>query len=73
MSPLLYIIYVKDIAIGVPKSVTVSQFADDICCYCKFSPFRICENVTEKPAEILRKNLYYLGLEIQGDRFHRQK
>ena len=67
LSPLLYFIYVKDIAIGIPKSITVSQFADDICCYCKFSPFRICKNVTEKAAEILKKNLYYLGLEIAPD------
>ena len=68
LSPLLYIIYLNDIAIGIPKSVTVSQFADDICYYCKFSPFRICKNVTEKVAEILRKNLYYLGLEIAPDK-----
>ena len=68
LSPLLYIIYVKDIAIGTLKSVTVSQFADDICCYCKFSPFRICKNVTEKAAEVLRKNMYYLGLEIAPDK-----
>ena len=68
LSPLLYIIYVKDIAIGTPKSVTVSQFADDICFYCKFSPFRICKNVTEEAAEILRKDLYYLRLEIAPDK-----
>ena len=68
LSPLLYIIYVKDIAIGIPKSVTVSQLADDICCYCKFSPLRKCKNVIEKAAEILRKNLYYFGLDIAPDK-----
>ena len=68
MSPLLYIIYVKNIAIGIPKSVTVSQYVDDICCYCKFSSFRICKNTTEKAAEILRKILYNLGLDIARDK-----
>lgn len=36
LSPLLYLIYVKDIATNIPKSASVSQFADDIDVYSSF-------------------------------------
>ena len=37
LSPLLYIIYVSDIMKNTSKLLSISQFADDIAIYAKFS------------------------------------
>ena len=64
LSPLLYIIYVKNIIDNLRKSVIVSQFADDIAVYSKFSPLKKCRNVIEKAVNNISKNLFDLGLDL---------
>ena len=64
LSPLLYLIYVRNICDNLPKSVQVSQFADDIALYSKFSPFPKCRNTIEKSIEIVKTNFLDLGLEL---------
>ena len=64
LSPLLYLIYVKDITEGVPKSVTISQFADDIANFCSFGSVRRSINLVQKSVSIMRSNLNLIGLEF---------
>ena len=40
LSPLLYLLYVANVTDNFPKSVTVSQFADDIAVYIKFNSMK---------------------------------
>ena len=68
LSPLLYLIYVKDITIDLPKSFTVSQFADDICGYCKYGSLQRSKTIITKAVSILNQNLYKLGLELAPDK-----
>lgn len=64
LSPLLYIIYVKDITKNVPKSVKISQFADDIAVYIKFNSIKRCKSIMGKSIQIIKKNLSDLGLDL---------
>lgn len=64
LSPLLYIIYVRKITDNLPKSVKISQFADDIAIYSNFSSPKKCLNVLEKAVNIVNKNLTDIGLSL---------
>ena len=64
LSPLMYIIYVREIANKLPKSVSVSKFADDTALYSSISPPQKCKRVIEKAIETLSNNLINLGLEL---------
>ena len=55
ISPLLYDINVKDICKNIPKSVNVSQFADDTSLYCKTSNLESCKNILEKAISVTQK------------------
>ena len=68
LAPLLYLIYVKDITKGVPKSVTVSQFADDIASYCSYGSLQKSINLMQKTVSIIRSNLNIFGLDLKSER-----
>ena len=56
LSPLLYILYVAKIMTNLPKTLNISQFADDIALSCKFSSrnraTRIITNSIKKSTKI---------------------
>ncbi|XP_058799961.1 uncharacterized protein LOC131669237 [Phymastichus coffea] len=58
LSPLLYIIYVSDILKKVPKTISISQFADDIALYSKN------KNSLQRTIKILDAELTAIGLEL---------
>ena len=58
LSPLFYIIYTKNIKNDIPKSASISLFADDIEIHSKN------KNDLELAVESVRKNLYDLGLDL---------
>ena len=60
-------IYV-DILDKLPKSIQISQFADDIAIYSKYSPFKKCRNVIERAVNTIKNNLRNLGLELAPDK-----
>ena len=64
LSPILYILYVTDITKGIPRSVHVSQFADDIAIYTKFRSVKRGKGLIEKAVKIIDKNLQNLGLDF---------
>lgn len=64
LSPLLYILYVANITDNIPKSVSISQFADDIAIFLKFSSLARGKKIIEKATKILAKNLQDLGLDL---------
>ena len=64
LSPLLYCIYVSNILDDIPKSVQVSQFADDIALYCNRSTTTKSKRLLEKTIDIVHDNLCDLGLAI---------
>ena len=64
LSPLLYNLYVAQICKGVPKSVTVSMFADDIAVYCSRGSRESCERLVGKAIDVIYTNLWKLGLEL---------
>lgn len=66
LSPLLYCIYVAKIVEKLPKSVKISQFADDIALYCSRSSLKSCIKLLEKAIDLLYNNLYDLGLDRIG-------
>lgn len=68
LSPLLYALYVSNIADNVPKSVTVSNFADDIAVLSKITPITRCQNMLEKAVNIIKQNLSHLGLELSSSK-----
>ncbi|XP_058803329.1 uncharacterized protein LOC131671138 [Phymastichus coffea] len=64
LSPLLFCIYIAKIINNVPKSVTVSKFADDLAVYCKRLPLQTCKRLIEKAVGIIYQNLRNLGLDL---------
>lgn len=64
LSPLLYIIYVIDIINNIPRSVQISQFADDICLYTNIGSVKTLIKLIEKSVHIIQQNLNFLGLEL---------
>lgn len=64
LSPLLYSLYVADICKGVPRSVTVSQFADDLAVYCSRKSVESCKNLLLKAIDAIYVNLWELGLDL---------
>lgn len=64
LSPLFYLLYVAKIAENVPKSVTISQFADDTAIYSRIVPFENCKSIVEEAVKVVQQNLYKLGLEL---------
>ena len=64
LSPILYCIYVSSILDKIPKSVKVSQFADDIALYCNRSTSPKSKHLLEKAIDIVYNNLYNIGLEL---------
>lgn len=65
LSPLLYLIYVKDISKNVPRSVSISQFADDIAVYCNYGPANKSKNLIQKAVSALSQNLSEIGLRFE--------
>lgn len=64
LSPLLYILYVANVTENLPKSVMISQFADDIAIYIKFASFGRGKKILERAINTLAKNLHDLGLDL---------
>ena len=64
LSPLLYLIYVKDITSGISRNVTVSQFADDTAVYCNIASLKKCKKALEKAINNIQKNISELGLQF---------
>lgn len=64
LSPLLYNIYVSKITANLPKSIIVSQFADDIVVYIKKSHSDRSKKTLEKSILQIQKNLFDLGLDL---------
>ena len=62
LSPLLYCIYVNLVVENLPKSVKVSQFADDIALYCQRYPLTTNKRQLEQSVAIVADNLKKLGL-----------
>ena len=56
LSPLLYYIYVSNILDDIPKSVQVSQFADNIALYCNRSTTTKSKRLLEKAIDIVHDN-----------------
>lgn len=68
LSPLLYIIYVKDILVHLPKSIKISQFADDIAVYSNLPTVQKCRNAVEKAVNIIKDNLNNIGLDLAPEK-----
>ncbi|XP_058807568.1 uncharacterized protein LOC131673537 [Phymastichus coffea] len=66
LSPLLFNIYVAQVCENLPKTVTVSQFADDIALYCKRGSTSTSKRLLEKAIEKVNQNLNNLGLELSA-------
>lgn len=60
LSPLLYILYVADAFLGLPKTVRVLQFA----LYVKFDILKRGVGWTQKSIGMIRENFFELGLEF---------
>lgn len=68
LSPFLYLIYVIDIALKVPKSGTLSQFADDIVAYCSYSCADRAGSLVQKSINVIRENLGRIGLLLEPEK-----
>ena len=68
LGPIFYLIYVVNIAQKVPKSVNVSQFADDISVYASIAPLEYCRDIIEKSTIIIQNNLSKLGIELAPEK-----
>ncbi|XP_058805042.1 uncharacterized protein LOC131672100 [Phymastichus coffea] len=68
LSPLLYILYVSSITENLQKSVEVSQFADDIAIYIKFTSLKRAKSIIQKAIQIIENNLKKLGLELAPEK-----
>uniref|UniRef100_A0A1Y1K8S0 Reverse transcriptase domain-containing protein n=1 Tax=Photinus pyralis TaxID=7054 RepID=A0A1Y1K8S0_PHOPY len=68
LSPLLYLIYVRDITEGVPKTVTISQFVDDIVMYCSYGNVEKFKSLVQKAVNITNANLGKIGLGFEPDK-----
>lgn len=68
LSPLLYCIYVAEISKNLPKSIGVSQFADDIALWCNRSTTTSSKNLLEKAINKIFDNLRDLGLELNPNK-----
>lgn len=64
LSPLFYNIATKDITKGLPKHVKVSQFADDLAIYVKFSSTKWAIKTIENAIKRIISNLSLIGLQI---------
>lgn len=64
LSPLLYVLYVSHIMNNIPKTLNVSQFADDIAIFCKFSSRKRATSIISNSIKKIDKNLRELGLEL---------
>ena len=65
LSPLLYCIYVANVTENLPKSVTVSQFADDVAIYCnRYRSTEKNKNLLQKAIAQVYNNFHKLGLEL---------
>ena len=68
LSPLLYNIYVSQITDNLPKSIVISQFADDIAIYCNKFNDQKSKKILEKTISTVHDNLYELGLELSPEK-----
>ena len=68
LSPLLYILYVSDIVENLPKNIIVSQFADDIALYIKFSSVKRAKSILQNAITRIQNNLCQLGLELEPEK-----
>lgn len=57
LSSLLYAIYVKDITVNIPTSITISQFVDNVGAYCSYGSADKSIDIVEKGIKILIENL----------------
>ncbi|OXU18419.1 hypothetical protein TSAR_013056 [Trichomalopsis sarcophagae] len=64
LSPLLYILYVANILSGLKKSVSISQFADNISLYVKCSVINRGKQILENAIKKVKDNLPEIGLEL---------
>ncbi|KAL7297549.1 hypothetical protein TKK_0009909 [Trichogramma kaykai] len=64
LSPLLYIIYVSDISLCLQKSISISQFADDLCVYTKCADTSRGKSILQKAIIKLKNNLLDIGLDL---------
>ena len=62
LNPLLYLIYVSDIAKGIPKSISINQFAVDIEMRCSILPIKKCKKDLEYAANSIfsQQNVWLL-------------
>lgn len=64
LSPLLFCIYTRNIVTGIPKSVTLLQYADDCALFIKRTSIKSSKNLLEKSIKVINDNLMNLGLEL---------
>ena len=64
LSPLLYLIYVSEVNKGLPRSLQISHFADDIAVYTNRKPLKSSKKILEEGIETIRSNLAELELEL---------
>ena len=65
LSSLLYVIYCKDITNGIPTSVTVSQFVDDISLYCSYGSTSKATRIVEKSIKIIANHAQKVKLHFE--------
>ena len=68
LNPLLYLIYVNDIAVDLNSSIHISQFADDIAIYFPITIPSKSKRTLEKTIITLGANLDHLGLSLASEK-----
>lgn len=68
LSPLLYCIYVANIVQKIPKTIKISQFADDIAIYGSRKNINSCQKLLTNTIDKIYKSLYDLGLELCAEK-----
>ena len=64
LSPILFSIYTSNVAAKLPKTISVSQFADDFALYIKFKTMKRSKKTLEKAIQTVGQNLELIGLEF---------
>lgn len=64
LSSILYIFYVARIYVDIPKTVKISQFADDIVLCCSCSSITERKNLLGNATITVKNNLRCIGLDL---------
>lgn len=64
LSPLLYILYTADVAKDLHRSISISQFADNLAVYLKSAFLKRGKAILERAINIIKNNLLYIGLKL---------